>query len=133
MGRALLSWLNGFPDKPVQKMTFEYLPPKGTAIALVTVQSAYKIRQYLRDSYRAQYQFQIVYRSSPSNDNERLEMDELLNQIGLWAETNPEKPTLEGGAIARSVTVEDGAAKIAEYEDGSEDHQITLNLVYEVI
>jgi hypothetical protein len=69
----------------------------------------------------------------PANDNERLEADELLNRLASWAESNPEKPQLEGRAKVISVLRDSSAAMFAAYEDGAQDHQILMNLIYEVI
>ena len=102
-------------------------------MAIITIQSAYKIRQYISGGYRAQYQFKVVYRAQPSTDDECLEMDELLNRLGVWAETNPEKPVLEGRAKVLSVQRDSSAAIFDTYEDGTQDHQILMNLIYEVI
>jgi len=133
VGRALLSWFNGWPEKPVRRISFEYLPEEGPAMSLITIQAAYKIRQYILGGYRAQYQFKIAYRVRPSNDNARLEADELLNRLGSWAELNPDKPQLEGRARVLSVRRDSNAAIFGTYEDGTQDHQILMNLIYEVI
>ncbi len=128
-----MSWLNGWPDKNVRRISFEYLPKDGPAISIIAIQAAYKIKRYIHGGYRAQYQFKIVYRLKPANDNERLEADELLNRLASWAESNPEKPQLEGRAKVISVLRDSSAAMFAAYEDGAQDHQILMNLIYEVI
>ncbi|MCI9484974.1 MAG: hypothetical protein HFH27_11050 [Clostridiaceae bacterium] len=117
----------------MRRISFEYLPEEGPAISLITIQSAYKIREYISGGYRAQYQFKIVYRVRPSSDNARLEADELLNRLGSWAELNPDKPQLEGRARVISVRRDSSAAIFDTYEDGTQDHQILMNLIYEVI
>lgn len=132
VARALLSWLNGFPDKPVKKIAFEHLESEDFGMTVLSMQAAYKTKTYLRGRYQAQYPFQILYRAQPSSDNKRLEMDEILNQIGAWAETNPDKPELEGNAKVLKITRDSSASMINRYEGGAEDHSITMNLIYEV-
>lgn len=133
VGRALLSWLNGFPDKPVRRISFEHLESEDFGMTILSMQAAYKTKTYLRGAYKAQYPFQILYRAKPSVDDERLKMDELLNRIGAWAETNPDKPELEGRSKVLSVTRTSSASMTERYEDGAEDHLIEMNMIYEVI
>lgn len=133
VARALLSWLNGFPEKPVRRISFEHLESDSFGVTVISIQSAYKIKTYMRGKYKAQYQFQIMYRKTPDDDNSRLEMDEFLNGIAAWAENNPDKPELEGKSRVISVSRDSGAAMQSRYEDGSEDHAINMNLIYEVI
>lgn len=124
--------MNGWTEKPVRRIAFEYLPDDTTSMAIITIQSAYKIRQYISGGYRAQYQFKVVYRLQPTTDDERLAADEILNRLGIWAETNPEKPVLEGRGKVISVRRDSSAAMFAAYDDGSQDHQILMTLIYEV-
>lgn len=133
VARALWSWLNGYPDKPAGKITFEHLTNESNGMTILSMQSAYKTKTYLRGSYQAQYPFQILYRKIPDSDDERLKMDEDLNAIGSWAEKNPNKPELEGKSKVLSITRTTGASMTSRYENGSEDHTIEMNLVFEVI
>lgn len=133
VARALWSWLNGFPNKPAGRITFEHLPSEDYGMTILSMQSAYKIKTYLRGAYQAQYPFQILYRKTPDSDDERLKMDESLNEIGKWAETNPNKPELEGKSKVLRITQTSGASMTSRYEGGVEDHAIDMNLIYEVI
>ena len=131
VGRALLAWLNTYPSKP-HRINFEFLADDVPGLMLSTVQAAYKTRQYVLGGYEAQYQFKIVYRVQPDDNDSRLAADELLNAIGAWAERNEIKPDL-GNALVRSVKRTSNASLFAVYEDGSRDHQILMTLTYEVI
>ncbi len=132
VARALWSWLNGYPDKPAGRITFEHLPNENYGMTILSMQSAYKIKTYLRGAYRAQYPFQILYRKAPDSDDERLKMDESLNKIGAWAESNPNKPELEGGARVLRISRTSGASMTNRYDGGVEDHVIEMNCEYEV-
>lgn len=133
VGRALLIWLNTYPSKPaaIQRINFEFLSADSPGMMLSTIQAAYKTRQYITGGYEAQYQFKIVYRTQPDDNDSRLAADEILNAIGAWAETSKTKPDL-GSAVVRSVRRTSNASLLAVYDDGSRDHQILMTLTYEV-
>lgn len=131
VGRALLVWLNTCPEKP-ERISFEYLPEDQPGLMMSTIQAAYKTRQYILGGYEAQYQFKLVYRVQPDDNDSRLAADETLNAIGTWAERAETKPDL-GSAIIKSVKRTSNASLFAVYEDGSRDHQILMTLTYEVI
>lgn len=132
VSRAVLIWLNTCPDKPVDRIDFEFLPKESPGIMLSTIQAAYKTRQYITGGYEAQYQFRLVYRAQPSDNDSRLAADEALNAIGAWAERSETKPDI-GSALVRSVERTSDSSLLQTYEDGTRDHQILMNLTYEVI
>ena len=129
IARAVLDWLNAYPDKP-KKLDFEYLG-KSSGLTVSTVQAAYKVKQYITGGYRAQYQFQIVYRLIASNADERLAADEALNSFGDWAEQNA--PTLPKGIYRWRARRDNGASIMARYDNNAEDHAIQITVTYEVI
>lgn len=132
VGRALLLWLNTWPEKPVARIDFEELPADGVGMTLSAIQAAFKTRQFIDGSYEAQYQFKIVYRLQPGDNDSRLSADEALNRLGAWAERSPVKPELGENVLVRSVQRDSCASLFAAYDDGSRDHQILMNLRYEV-
>lgn len=134
VGRALLKWLNTYPGKPasVQRINFEFLADDAPGMMLSTIQAAYKTRQYILGGYEAQYQFKVVYRSQPDDNDSRLAGDETLNALGVWAEENAGSLFLSPATV-RSVKRSSNASLFAVYEDGSRDHQILMTLTYEVI
>lgn len=132
VGRALLAWLNTCEDKPVPKIDFENLPEDGVGMSLSAIQAAAKTRQYIDGSYQAQYQFALIYRLQPEDGDSRLAADEALSKIGAWAERNEEKPALGAGMNVISVKRDSNAALLAVYDDGSQDHQILMTMLYEV-
>ena len=130
--RALLEWFMGYPDLPA-KITFESLPDDGPGLCLATVQAAHRLKSYIAGGYLAQYQFNLIYRIQPTDDEDQLAAVELLNQMGAWAEQNEAKPQLTEPACVRQLTRTNNAAILAAYEDGSRDYQIAMTMTWEVI
>lgn len=131
VSRTLLAWLNTNPDKP-QRINFEFLPDDGTGLSLSSIQAAVKTKQYIFGGYEAQYQFALIYRSQPGDNDTRLEAVEMLNELGAWAERNAGSLFLDRARV-KTLQRTSNAALLAVYEDGSRDHQILMNLTYEVI
>lgn len=133
ISRMLLAWINGYPDKPVRVINYEFLPDGAPSMALSTIQAAYRVRQYITGGYLAQYQFKVIYRVQPTTNNDRLKADELLDGLGDWVSTNPDKPALGAGIRCKKIETTARSSFFARYENGDEDHQILLNMTYEVI
>lgn len=130
--RKLLAWLNTFPKKPVKLIQFEYLPADTVGMALSTIQAAYIIKKYILGGYQAEYQFKVIYRINPGDSNDaRLKADELLNNIGDWA--SGKKPDIGDGKRVVSLEPTTRSSIFAMYENGDEDHQIFMKMIYEVI
>lgn len=129
VARAVRTWLNQYPNKPMNVVDVEYTEEE-SGIAISTVQAAYKTKRYIYGGYQAQYQFEIVYLTIPEKSNERLECDEVLNNYAAWIEaTAPELP--EGCRFIRC-TRNTNAALLGRQANGVEVHQILFTLLYEV-
>ena len=133
ISRKLLAWLNQYPDKPVTVINYEYLTDDAVSMALSTIQAAYKTAKYITGGYQAQYQFKVIYRSQPSGNDQRLKMDELLNAIGDWASARTDLPDFGTGIQCLKIEATTRSSLFARYENGDEDHQILMNMNYEVI
>ncbi len=133
ISRVLLAWINQFPDKPVKLINYEYLKDGEPSMALSTIQAAYKTKRYITGGYQAQYQFKVIYRLQPSTNNDRLKADELLNGLGDWATTRSDLPSIGSGIRCLKVEANTRSSLFARYESGDEDHQILMNMTYEVI
>lgn len=133
VSRALLVWLNEYTDKP-SLINYEYLEDDAVGMAMSTIQSAYKTRQYIDGSYEAEYQFKVIYRLYPStSNNKRLAADELLNALADWAVNRTPRPQIGTGKIVTKMSCNTRSTLFARYEDGAEDHQILMTMTYEVI
>ena len=130
--RGLLEWLNTYPELPAE-ISFESLPEDTVGLCVSTIQTAYKLRQYITGGYLAQYQFNLIYRIQPSTDRDRLGAVELLNRVGGWAEQAGTRPQVAQGLYAREVSRNNSAALLAVYEDGTADYQIAMTMTWEVM
>lgn len=133
ISRVLLAWINQFPDKPVSLINYEFLRDGEPSMALSTIQGAYKTKRYITGGYEAQYQFKLIYRVQPTTNNDRLKADELLNGFGDWATTRNDLPVLGTGIRCIRIEANTRSSLFARYENGDEDHQILMNMIYEVI
>lgn len=132
ISRAMMAWINSYPDLPVGIVNFEQLKADASSMALSTIQGAYIVRRYLYGGYRGEYQFKIIYRIKPGVSNDaRLKADELLDSIGDWAADND--PNLGEDIRVMKLEATTRSSLFAIYENGDEDHQILMKLTYEVI
>lgn len=132
--RNLLTWANTFPDLPqsVTIIAYEQLKADATAMALSKIQSAWYLKRYILGGYSAESQFAAVYRIKPGTSNDaRLKADELLIRFGEWSLKSV--PELGDGIRAIKVEPTSDSVLIVPYENGDEDHQILMRLIYEVI
>ena len=126
IARSVCAWLNSYTDKPVTKIEYEYLGDSGITISAIS--TPYKLRQFIDGCYVAQYQFFVTYRSRPANNDARLRMDESLDRLAAWAESNI--PDFGAAFTVQRVECLNGSTLVNRYDDGSEDHQISLSLTY---
>lgn len=133
ISRALFRWLNTWPDKP-EVINYESLPADGEGMALSTIQGAYKLKEYVRGGYLGQYQFKVMYRVQPGNsNNNRLSADETLDALGGWATATRPYPDIGFGRRVTKIKINSLSSVFANYEDGSEDHQILMTMDYSSI
>lgn len=131
IGRKLLSWFNQNAELPpgVKKINYIYLEDDSPGMMLSPIQGAYKIEQDISGNYTAQYQFELMYRSQPTNNNERMSMDQELNSIADWA-AGQKKPYLGVGISSIEINRATIATFFNRYENGDEDHHILMELFY---
>lgn len=136
ISRNVLVWLNTYPDLPVgvDLIRYEELKDDTVGLMLSTIQGAYILQRYIIGGYKAEYQFKLVYRLNPgASMDKRLKADELLNRLGAWASDNKKNLQLGDGIRVLNVEPTTRSSLFAMYENGDEDHQILMNLTYEVI
>lgn len=136
ISRNVLVWLNTYPDLPIgiDFVRYEELKDDMTGLMLSTIQGAYILERYILGGYKAEYQFKLVYRVNPGMSmDKRLEADEFLNGLAAWARDNIATLNLGDGLRVVSVIPTTLSSLFAIMENGDEDHQVLMNLTYEVI
>lgn len=142
---ALIALLNTFPGLGKRKITFSTLTetsgiaffPTSGAVLLSNRES---ITGHIRQS--CAYPFNIVYRSAPKTEKQKLRIKEFLDALGRWLErqpvtlkdteyTLPAYPDLEKGRKIKSIARATPSFLERAYQDGVEDWTIRLTLNYE--
>jgi hypothetical protein len=131
ISRALIALLNTYEDKP-DVINMEYLPLDYGA-ALSVLNSPYVVKQYITGGYVAAYEFELVIRTIPVNNAQRLEADESLDEMVTWLIQNINLLDLPANIKIKSIDRASLAALAGRFENGAEDHVSALNLKYEVI
>lgn len=131
VSRAVLTWLDQYPDKPTAHIEFEFLG-NDSGMSLSTVTAAYKTEEYITGAYNAQYQFAILYRVSPQTSGDRLRAAEILDTLGRWAEERKDLPQLGAGMTATQMERNSIGSLVARYDDKTEDYQLLMTMNYEV-
>ena len=125
-----MTWVNTFPEKPVNITHYEDIEADKVGMALSLIQGAYIVEEDIIGGYTGEIQFKIIYRVKPSNDNDRLEATELLNRFGDWS--LQQKPDIGEGQKTLEIEPTTRAALFAKFENGDEDYQIFLVMRYKV-
>lgn len=137
ISRNVVVWANTFPDIPENisgdiSINFEYLVSDYPCMALSTIQSTYILKRYILGGYQAEYQFKLIYRIKPGKSiDKRLSADELLNSFGDWAKN--QCPYIGENMRVLRIEATSRSSLFAVYENGDEDHQILMKMIYEVI
>lgn len=132
ISRAMMAWINSYPELPVSIVNFEQLKADVASMALSTIQGTYIVRRYIYGGHEGEYQFKIIYRIKPGNSNDaRLKADELLDAIGDWALDH--EPNLGEDIRVMKLEATTRSSMYAMYENGDEDHQILMRMNYEVV
>lgn len=136
VSRRVMVWVNEFPDLPPDiydgTILYEQLKDDTPCMALSAIQGTYITRRYITGGHQAEYQFKVIYRIKPGNSmDKRLKADELLDRFGDWASSD--KPDLGENINVIRVEQNTRSALFGAYDNGDEDHQILMTLLYEVI
>ena len=125
--QTVKTWLGGGEDIPAE-LTFENLPENDYGICFTTTQAPLYAAKYITGGYKGQYQFQIIYRVLPSDDDDMIDAVDLLMRYASWCADNP--PAIDG-AVNTHVERTSNAAIVTAYEDGTSDYAISLTLTWE--
>lgn len=134
--RNLLIWLSSWPDLPddIEQgvVLYETLAAGRPCIGLSITQATAITARYILGGHAGEYQFKLIYRIQPGkSQSAKLNADELLNSFGQWIAEN--RPDLGENIHIRRLGPTTRSSLFNNYENGDEDHQILLQLNYEVI
>ena len=128
---AVKTWLNSCTELPQGiGVSFEDLPANAVGICFSTDQSPVYAARYIGGGYKAQYQFQVIYRVLPSDDGDMLDAVALLTDISAWCETAA-PPAIEGAVNIKIERTSD-VAVLGVYKDDSTDYGCGITITWEV-
>lgn len=100
-------------------------------IALFEIQGAIKSKEYIDGSYIGQYPFALVYRTKPTNTNQRIVKQNTIDSIGEWLEhLDYSKLANAKDRSIISINRTNTSSLIYCDESGNEDYQGLFNLKY---
>lgn len=99
------------------------------------------LKKYISGSFTAQQAFNIKYRISPTDDEDKVDAAEILNRVGQWLEgrrvtIDGESYQIEGypalteGRTITSIERQSNAFLAALSEDGQADYRINIRVQY---
>lgn len=129
IARRVNRFFNTYPDKPAN-FSFEITPADQIGVATSTLQTAWKVKPYLRGSFIGRYQFKIVYHFQPSTNNDRFNAAELLDRMADWGMANIKNLDIGAGKQVISLDCNARTSLFGVYQDNSEDDQTLMSLTY---
>ena len=129
--RKVIGWLNACPFRGADVTTEGQMALNRFGLGVSSVSSAFVSRAFILGGYQAEYSFTLICRVCPGGSlDASLQANELLNKIGGWASEH--LPDLGDGIRVRKVSPVSLAETFAQYENGDEDHHISIKILYEV-
>lgn len=142
---VLLNLLNEFPGLAGREISFStlgdadgiaFFPSNGAVFLSNSEDITGHVRQVCL------YPFEIVYRSAPKSDEQKIRIKEFLDMLLKWLEQQPvtidgveyqlsSYPAIEQGRVIKNVARNNPAHLNAAYQDGIEDWIIAAQLRYE--
>ena len=104
---------------------------KYSGLTLAFTAGAFRQKGYILGGYHAKIQFALVCRTYPEDREKRLTADEQLTMLADWMTQN--RPVFPAPFRFRKIAQESPAQMTKRYENGMEDHSVTMTLFFEVI
>lgn len=133
IAKAILVLINTeYTNLPVDRIEYQSLDTERSSMSLYNLTGdSYIIQRYINDSYIAVYKFSIVYRSIPTNTNQRVNCEEVLNGISQWLVTSSlGHILLTDNREVNSIEIVSPPSLFKQYQNGSEDYHVILSLKY---
>lgn len=133
IAKAILVLINTeYTGLPVDKIEYQSLDTERSSMSIYNLTGdSYIVQRYINDSYVAVYKFSIIYRSIPTNTNQRVNCEELLNSISQWlVDSSIGKILLTDNREVNSIEIISPPSLFKQYQNGSEDYHVILSLKY---
>ena len=129
MLKTVYQYVNGYEKLNGLEVCFESFEDNGASLGLFSSQGAIVVKRFVTGGFRGMLPFCLVYRSNPTNDNQRLKKPEFLNNIADWLVDSDNYPKLKNieieGIEQTSVPFQSNTD-----ESGVSDYMVTFNLYY---
>lgn len=133
IAKAILVLINTeYTGLPVDRIEYQSLDTERSSMSIYNLTGdSYIVQRYINDSYVAVYKFSIIYRSIPTNTNQRVNCEELLNSISQWlVNSSIGKILLTDNREVNSIEIISPPSLFKQYQNGSEDYHVILSLKY---
>lgn len=111
---------------------YQSLDTKKSSMAIYNLSNSGIDKQYINGNYLATYRFSIVYRNIPTNTNQRIDCEEILNNLAYWL-TNlnlNSDVVLSNGRLIDNISIVSPPVLYRQYQNGTEDYHVIFSLKY---
>lgn len=134
IAKAILILINSqYATLPVDRIEYQSLDTTKSSMSIYNMtDSSYIVQRYINDSYLAVYKFSIVYRSVPTNTNQRVDCEEKLANLSDWllsVDLNSNM-ALTNNRYLYNLTLIAPPTLFKQYQNGAEDYHVIFSLKY---
>lgn len=111
---------------------YQSLDTKKSSMAIYNLSNSGIDKQYINGNYLATYRFSVVYRNIPTNTNQRIDCEEILNNLAYWL-TNlnlNSDVVLSNGRLIDNISIVSPPVLYRQYQNGIEDYHVIFSLKY---
>lgn len=140
IGKAVYEMLKECPM--IQNgIAVQYGSITNNSISVFAVSGAIVSKRYINGGFIGLFPFVIRYRSKPTNNEDRIQRENLMNQIANWLsgkETTynnvkheiSEYPAMTEGREIKEIEQQQNAYIVSKADDGTVDFQVSMRLKY---
>lgn len=131
IGQCLIDWLKQYGGMDFSEMLTDFIDAPEGAVSLYKTPERNETL-FIDGSRQITDYYNLFARKSTQEDDERVENNALLENLGEWIEDKEieeDYPTLPNGMTPLEIGVSDSAS-ITSQEDKSAIYQITISLTY---
>lgn len=133
IAKAILNIINtNYAALPVSKIQYQSLDTRKSSMAIYNLSNSAVDKLYINGSYLATYRFSVVYRSIPTNTNQRVDCEEILNNLAYWLislNLNSDV-VLSNGRTIDNISITSPPVLYKQYGNGAEDYHVIFSLKY---